>query len=157
MRGQKLRQGVSDVEVQNQVASSSVAGAAHRSTRTLDDVSGVVHKPPPALDSAHVLEYAVVDGSMTYRPTLYVDGLEVGPVPYLAICRNLSDDLLLLFHCDETWAVLGAAGGDTIEETKRQAEATYRGISAHWEPSGFTFDEAKRYWDDLLQASSSNK
>ena len=35
MRGQWLRQEVSDVEVWNQVPSSGVAGAAHRSTRTL--------------------------------------------------------------------------------------------------------------------------
>ena len=36
MRGQRRHQGVSDVEVQNQVPSLGVADAAHRSTRTLE-------------------------------------------------------------------------------------------------------------------------
>ena len=45
MRGQQLRQGVRDVEIQNQVPSSGVAGTAHRSTRTLaaKDAYSIIH------------------------------------------------------------------------------------------------------------------
>jgi hypothetical protein len=105
------------------------------------------------LDSAHVVEYAIVDESVTYtgKSTLYVGGEPIGAVPCLAICRNLSDGLVLLFHCDETWSVLGASGGETVDETKRQAEVAYRGITARWQPSGFTLQEAQRYFDGLVR------
>ena len=48
MRGKQLRHEVSDVEVQNQVPPLGVAGAAHRSTRTLD----AARLTPPALPAA---------------------------------------------------------------------------------------------------------
>jgi hypothetical protein len=115
-------------------------------------MSNVIAKPPPVLASAHVLEYAIVDGSVAYtgKSTLYVDGTAISAVPCLAICRNLHDEQIHLFHCDEAWGVLGASGGDTIEETKRQAESAYRGISARWQPSGYTLEEAQQFQHDLF-------
>jgi len=99
-----------------------------------------------------VLEYAILDDSVKYtgKHTLYVDGKPVGPVPRLAICRNLSDGLLHLFHCDEAWGVIGASAGDTIEDTKIVAEATYKGIAQKWQPSGVTVEQAQKFQSDLM-------
>jgi hypothetical protein len=110
------------------------------------------HKPPPVLCSAHVLEYAIVDDSVTYtgKYTLHVDGKPLGPVPRLAICRNLGDDLIHLFHCDEGWGVLGASGGRTVEDTKAEAESTYKGITQKWQASGVTVTKAQEFQDDLM-------
>lgn len=111
-----------------------------------------MHKPPPALCSAHVLEYAIVDDSVAYtgKQTLYVDGKLLGPVPRLAICRDLGDGTLNLFYCDESWGVLGASGGDSIEETKRSAEGAYRGITQNWQPSEVSREQAQQFQDDLM-------
>src|SRR5215831_9214299 len=62
-----------------------------RSSRSIDHydvaMSDTDTGPPPILDSARVLCYAVVDGSVgcSGRTLLFVGGVEVGGVPYLAI------------------------------------------------------------------------
>jgi len=105
--------------------------------------------PPPVLDMARVIEYAVVDGSVkwTGRQTILVDGKELGAVPRLALCQNLSRDLkdILVFHCTEEWDVLGYSGGDTIEAAKSSTERAYQGISAKWIPTHVTEEEAKAW------------
>jgi ClpX C4-type zinc finger len=105
--------------------------------------------PPPVLDLARVIEYAIVDGSVewTGRQKLLVGGKEVGVVPRLALCQNLGGDLkdILVFHCNEDWEVLGCSGGDTLEAAKSSTERAYRGISAKWIPTHVTEEEAKAW------------
>src|SRR5262245_22403310 len=99
-------------------------------------------RPPPVLDSARVLEFAVVDSSVRFTGALhlYHGGERVGPVPCLAICRDPNVDGLLLFHCDKNWNVLGAQIWNnpdrpvvaTVEGVKERAEEYYSGISSKW-------------------------
>ena len=100
-------------------------------------------RPPELLDSAKVLEYAVVDDSVTFTGKLHLfhDGERVGPVPCLAICRDPNFDELLLLHCDSSWNVLagqiwnspGASPVTTVDEVKRRAEIYYSGIGRKWQ------------------------
>lgn len=102
--------------------------------------------PPPVLDMARVIAYAIVDDSVqwTGRQTLFVNGKELGTVPRLALCQNVSGELrdILVFHCNDEWDVLGVSGGKTIEEAKASAERAYRGITAKWIPTHVTEQEA---------------
>jgi hypothetical protein len=103
--------------------------------------------PPPALDCAHVIEYAIVDPSVRFeqRYTLNVDGEWLDEVPRLAICRNLDESKFMVFHCDNDWNVLGvAAGYNAIDEAKAKVELCYHGLSAKWTPTGHSIDEARR-------------
>lgn len=98
--------------------------------------------PPQVLDNAQVLEYAVVDSSVRFTGALhlYHGDKRVGPVPYLAICRDPNMEELLLFHCDENWNVLGAQiwnapdrpAVTSVEEVKQRAEKFYSGIMSKW-------------------------
>lgn len=88
------------------------------------------------MDGATVLEYAIVDDSVTFtgRLHLYHGGKRVGPVPCLAICKNLDMDELLLLHCDTSWSVQGAqiwnAPGKpavtSVEESKAESRRGVR-------------------------------
>jgi hypothetical protein len=93
-----------------------------------------VPEPPFLLDSARVLMYAETGGRDTYtgKITLHVDGCWLDPVPRLAICEDLVDGDILLFHCDDSWNVLAAGGGKTLEDVKHTAERAYVGISGKW-------------------------
>src|SRR4051812_12498917 len=92
--------------------------------------------PPPVLDMARVIAYAVVDSSVqwTGRQTLFVDGKELGPVPRLALAQNVLGDEkdILIFYCNEDWDVLACSSGDTLEQAKASAERAYRGITGKW-------------------------
>ena len=68
-----------------------------------------MNPPPPVLDNARVLEYAIVDSSVRFSGSLQLfhGGKRVGPVPGLAICRDPDVVGLLPFHCDQAgtyWA-----------------------------------------------------
>lgn len=107
------------------------------------------------LCSARVIEYAVLDDTVTYtgRHTLYVGGEELGPVPCLAICQNLDGNFMYLAHCDKHWNVLGASGSgtepDTIEKIKMKAEEEYRGSLSKWQSLEISKDDAIRF-EELL-------
>ena len=108
--------------------------------------------PPPVLDSARVLHYAIVDKSIVFqdRTRLYVGGILLGRVPRLAICANLGEDIgTLLFHCDNKWRVLGTSGGATVAETKQLAERNYPGIGKKWVKLGTTRKAALAYYDSI--------
>jgi hypothetical protein len=107
--------------------------------------------PPPVLDCARVLEYAVLDQSISYsgHSYLFVDGKEVGPVPCLAICQNLQDPEILLMHCDREWTVLGIAAYDSVTTAKDRAAHIYLGVSTHWIETGVTEQEASKHLDEL--------
>jgi len=114
-------------------------------------------KPPPVLGNARVLEYAVLDESVTYsgHSSLFVvnvdEGLkELGPVPCLAIGEDLKTGEIMLLHCDQGWDVLGLGGKyKSIAQAKARAERAYHGISACWIDAKITQDEALRFRDEI--------
>jgi hypothetical protein len=91
-------------------------------------------EPPAILDSSQMLMYATLDESVKFtgRAVVMVGGKVIDPVPRLAICRNLYDDDILLFHCDKDWNVLGAGGYGTVEDAQAHAESTYAGSNTKW-------------------------
>jgi hypothetical protein len=117
-------------------------------TEQADDVEQRVvrrhmKRPPPTLDSANVLEFAILDESVHFTGALhlYRGDTRVGAVPALAICRDPGIDGLLLFHCDENWNVVAAqiwnnsdkATIATVAEVKDKAAKYYSGISSRWQ------------------------
>lgn len=105
--------------------------------------------PPPALDSARVIAYAIVDDSVqwTGRQKLFHDGKEMGPVPCLALCQNAWGDWkdIHIFHCNADWEVLASGGASTLEEAQATAERAYRGINAKWVFVNTTEQEAREW------------
>ena len=104
--------------------------------------------PPPALDCAHVLEYAIVDATVQFeqRRTLNVGGEWLGEVPRLAVCQNFDEAEFMVFHCDSDWNVLGvAAGYNSADEARAATERSYHGLSSKWQPSRHSREEAILY------------
>lgn len=98
----------------------------------------MIEKPPPLLGSGRVLEYAIVDESVTFsgHSSLFVGnattGLkELGQARCLAITQDLKTGEIALLHCGAEWDLLGT-GGDyaSVEKAKASAERAYRGITA---------------------------
>jgi ClpX C4-type zinc finger len=108
--------------------------------------------PPPVLDCARVIEYAVLNESVGYsgRTLLFVDGKELGQVPCLAICADKKSPGVMLFHCDREWTVLGCSGHPSIPEAKDRAERIYPGLSACWVDAHISEEQAEQYLDELL-------
>ena len=116
--------------------------------------------PPPVLERARVVEYAAVDDTVKFTGALhlFVGGERLGPVPQLAICQDLDDGELLLFHCDNDWNVLGhqawnSPHGPTlssVQDVKDRAERFYAGISSHWVGHPASMDEARAFYEDLM-------
>jgi hypothetical protein len=112
-----------------------------------------LRKPPPVLDCARVLYYALVDNSVGYagRTLLFVgtkELKELGPVPCLAICESRKIGILL-FHCNRNWKVLGCSGADSVTAAKKKAEQIYPGLSKHWTAMHVTKKQARRFLDGL--------
>ena len=105
--------------------------------------------PPPALNWARILAYAVVEPPVTWtgRQRLHVGEHLLGPVPRLAIAQNVGGPLtdILLFHCGEDWTVLGVSGAATMALVKAQAERAYAGISAAWIETDVSREDAEHY------------
>jgi hypothetical protein len=106
-----------------------------------------MQRPPPVLDCAWVLEYAEVDESVRYtgKSTLYVGGKELGAVPRLALCQNLDEAEVMIFHCDREWNVLGTGSAPSLSAARESAERAYSGISAKWIKSRYSREEAEKY------------
>jgi len=108
--------------------------------------------PPPVLDSARVIAYAILgdDIPFTGETSIFVDGKLLGRVPRLAICENLGEDMgPLLFHCHDDWTVLGISGGPTVEETKQRAEINYPGVSKLWVHLDTSREAALDFYDRM--------
>jgi hypothetical protein len=106
-------------------------------------------RPPPVIDCARVVAYANVK-DIPYRKAglLLIEGVPLEAVPHLAIAVNLGDDVgPLLFHCDQEWNCLGAAGAKTIEEAMTLAERNYPGVGSRWTQAETTTEEALAYYD----------
>jgi hypothetical protein len=108
--------------------------------------------PPPVLDCARVLEYGVVNNSVEFsgRTLLFVNRIELGRVPCLAICESKRLPGVLLFHCDAEWNVLSCVACATVKEAKERAERTYPGLSAFWVDAKVSEDMAERYLDQVF-------
>lgn len=116
-----------------------------------------MNRPPPALDFAHVIEWAMNDETVSFeqRHTLNVGGEWLGEVPHLAICQNFDESEFLVFHCSSEWQVLGvAAGYRSIQEAKERTERSYHGITSKWVAAGYSRDEAVKYVEDQLKSMS---
>ena len=111
-----------------------------------------VQTPPPVLDCARVIEYAVLDESVSYsgRTLLFVDGKELGRVPCLAICEDKKLRGVMLFHCNREWTVLGCSGHGSVSEAKDRAEGIYPRLSSCWVEAHVSEEEAERYLDELF-------
>jgi hypothetical protein len=105
--------------------------------------------PPPVLDSARVLLYAILDDSVrwTGRQTLIVGGKKLGPVPRLALCQNVWGEFkdIHIFHCNDQWEVLGAGGGRTLDDAKASAEIAYAGVVAKWIAMNVSEEEGRAW------------
>jgi len=105
--------------------------------------------PPPVIDFARVIAWAVVGANVrwTGRQVLFVGDERLGSVPRLAICQNVSGPLtdVLLFHCNDSWEVLSVSGGKTVDDVRAMAERAYEGISAQWIEVNVTTKEAKAW------------
>jgi len=114
-------------------------------------VKDVISKPPPVLDCARVLEYAILNDSLSFsgKTLLFVDGKELGRVPCLAICQNLNETEVLLFHCGSDWTVLGVGGYDSVSAAKNRAERIYPGVSSCWVQAHVSENEASKYLDEM--------
>lgn len=90
--------------------------------------------PPSTIDGSRLLCYAIVDGNVRFygRTLLFVDGIELGQVPCLAICEEQISSGVLLFHCDSEWTTLGCSAHSSIADAKCKAEGIYAGISVLW-------------------------
>ena len=111
----------------------------------------VISKPPPVLDCARVLEYAILNDAVSFsgKTLLFVDGKELGCVPCLAICQNLNEAEVLICHCDSDWTVLGVGGYDSVSAAKSRAERIYPGVSSCWVQAHVSESEASRYLDEM--------
>lgn len=90
--------------------------------------------PPSVLDSAKVLAWTLLGSDVRYtdRDLLIVGGKPLGAVPRLAICRNHGEKGVLLFHCTDTWEVLGAGYYADVPNAIEAAERRYRGSVSTW-------------------------
>ncbi len=95
---------------------------------------------PPLIDCARVLHYALVGPEVRYTPknAIYVDGIELGAVPRLAIVRNLVDDDFMLFHCDADWSCLGVSDCGSIEDAMAHANRRYEGLAGKWREAPYS-------------------
>ena len=82
---------------------------------------------------------------MGSRSLLFVGGVELGPVPGLALCGPSPTGEVLLVHCDSLWRDLGCSGHSKLDEAKGKAEQIYPGISARWVISPYSEAETAAY------------
>lgn len=107
--------------------------------------------PPPVLDCARVIAYAIVDASVVYseRGCFFVGGKLLGPVTRLAICQNLLYETeIFILHCDNEWHSFGAQGRyATVDEAKEAIEKSYHGLKDKWVDTFVTEEEARDFLD----------
>lgn len=104
--------------------------------------------PPPVIDSARLLAFAVVPDDTAYAAgiCLLVDGVRVGRVPGLAICRNYcKPDEVLLFFCDGQWCTQGCIPVSRVEEAKLQAARDYPELLQHWRDSPYCDEQVASF------------
>ena len=110
--------------------------------------------PPPIIDSARTLCYAVNDKDVLFTNLIHliVGEERLGEVPHLAICQNYCSpsDILLLF-CDANWDSKGVIAFDSVDAAKAKAESGYQGISRKWVDVETSKEEINRFLRDIYQ------
>ena len=114
--------------------------------------------PPPVLDCARLLHYAVLDAGVEFsgRSLLFVDGKELGAVPCLAICEEPKTLGVYLFHCASDWHVLGCSAHQSVSDAKDRAEGVYHGVSTRWVEANVSRDAAEKYLNELFAEQRCN-
>jgi hypothetical protein len=88
--------------------------------------------PPPIIDSARLLAFAINDEDVKYTNRINFVGSKeklerLGEVPCLAICSDYANaDEILLFFCNSEWEPQGVIPFTSTEEAKLRAERGYR-------------------------------
>lgn len=93
-------------------------------------------EPPMILDSARVLEYAVLDAraKSSARASPVVGGVAVDfdAVSGLVIAEDLVQGATFLLHCNAHWETLAAASYTDAQSARASAESAYAGIPVEW-------------------------
>jgi hypothetical protein len=115
--------------------------------------------PPPTINCARLIAYAVLDHSVGYRghTSLYVGDQEVGRVPCLAITHDRRLRTYFLFFCNPEWDTLGTISYESVEAAHRGAERIFPGVSSHWIEAGITEEEAERFLHELFGDDRCNR
>ena len=108
------------------------------------------------LGECRVLEYAVLDESVTYsgHSSIFLGNAsegfkELGPVPCLAIGQELKSGDIMLLHCDREWDVLARGGNDESPAKARdRAERIYHGVASRWIGMNVSESDARKYNDE---------
>lgn len=110
--------------------------------------------PPPAIASDRLLFYAILDKSVGYTSghgLQYVDGEDIGKVPFLAICQSRVPSEVLLNFCEKGWNSVAVSVHDSPENAKRRAERIYPGSSSCWMEARVSDAEVERYLDKMYK------
>ena len=123
-------------------ANTSRAGnpAPDRAAVMADGTEPLSAAPPPALSSARVLHYAVLDETVGFNSghrLVFIDGKELGKVPCLAIYQKKKASKFLIYYCDSDWEPVGASQYDTVEAAKGRAERIYPRILSEMDRGSF--------------------
>lgn len=108
--------------------------------------------PPPIIctNDRVLLHYAVLHEAVGFREghkLLFVDGREIGRVPYLAICQDKDSPNVILYFCDGDWKPLGIGAEGSIDNAKKKAERIYPGSSRCWVEAHFSEGDVAEYLD----------
>jgi hypothetical protein len=96
--------------------------------------------PPPLIDCARVLHYAIVDDDVRRQANnvLVVGGRTLGAAPRCVIARNLVDEEILLLYCNEDWESIGASGSRDVGDAMARARGDYEGIDVKWRKAPYS-------------------
>lgn len=94
-----------------------------------------MNAPPPILDRAQVLRYAILDRGVTRTvATIHrVRSVVMGPAEALAICTYADENGYYLFYCDSEWNVVTDTFHESLERAIHQAEYEYMGLAFSWQ------------------------
>ena len=98
-----------------------------------------------------LLQYAILNASVGFNAghgLMFRDGVEIGRVPCLAICRDRDSPQFMLYYCDSDWTPLGIASYDTVDAAKQRAERIHPGSIACWMHAQFTEADAQRFLEE---------
>lgn len=113
-------------------------------------------KPPPAIASERVHQYAFLDDSVGFNADhklIFIDGKQLGKVPRLAICEGKKSSEVSLFYCDDDWDFVGVSVHDSVPAAKHRAERIYPGSSGKWVEANFTQEEVGLYLEQVWASS----
>jgi len=110
--------------------------------------------PPPAIASDRLLHYAILDKSVGFSAghgLLFVDGEELGRVPYLAICQARNPSEVVLYFCEKGWNSVAVSVHDSVASAKRKAERIYPGSTTRWKEAHISEEAVARYLDNFYK------